>query len=110
MSGLTLSRTSIDVRLSAREWQLYSLTVIRQSYDSPLTAAEYLQLVARHSACVAALNAAASRALEMDQAIDAWDAFYAEASRWDEFGASDTEPREVFGVLVAKIFGDDPMR
>lgn len=94
MNGLTLN-TQATVRLTAREWQIYSL-------DNDARA----DVAARHAMCVDWLNIMASQALSCSDPDRAFEIFWAAQEKFADFGAADTEPSSVFARMHREVFGE----
>ena len=83
---LVLKVKAVD--LTAEDWQLYT-----GSMDCSWAAQE--------------LNKAAKKALNADTIEEAHSIFEKAQMEYRTFGAFDTEPRDVFAELAAKLFGDE---
>ena len=74
------------IRLTADDWQLFTA-----SMDCTQAAA--------------ALNLAAQKALNTGSPNRAWAIFREAQDEWMEYGAADTEPRNVFQDLMEEFYG-----
>jgi hypothetical protein len=73
--------TKVKVRLTAEDWELFTTSM-------------------NCNTAAAALNLAASKALTQGDRNAAWTIFDEAADAYAQYGASDTEPRNVFADLL----------
>jgi len=86
--GSITKRVHMRVRLTAKDWQLYTA-----SMDCG-DAAD-------------ALNDAATKALSCGDPKEAYEIFRKARNEWAEWGAYDSEPGHEFGDLFIEAFGQD---
>lgn len=84
---ITRKAADVTVKLSADEWQIFSIE-----------GSDYVAEV---------LSVAASYALSQPTAVDAWIIWNRESQRFLSWGTTDSEPTREFERLVDKVFGAD---
>lgn len=81
-------KSIVSVDYTADEWQLFTASM--DCEDAAM-----------------ALNEAASEALSCGNYSRAWEIWNKAATKWQNWGAADSEPRYEFELLTRRVFGED---